>query len=145
MQRGFTLIEVILSFFIISIVLITLVNLTPMSQYMARKGENLMFADQLAVNMMARARVTRFDRLVIGTDPFADENPPVVNGAITFLRSTEVRPAPVSQGTATRELDTDVAREVVVTVQWEERGRLRQRTPNTVKIQYAIQVLNVPR
>lgn len=110
-QRGFNLLEVILSFFIISIVLLVLINLYPMSYVSMRRGEHLLAGDAIAHDLLERARAADYEGLVVGS---TTPSPPVMRGSLEYR--------PVMTVNEIAGVDPDIAREVVVRVQWTEKG-----------------------
>jgi prepilin-type N-terminal cleavage/methylation domain-containing protein len=110
-RRGYTLLEVLLSFFIISIVLMALVNLYPMSYLTMRRGEHLLAGDNIAQNILEEAVGGDYEALQVETTtPLAA----VTRDEMAFTPSLHVG--------SLAGIDPDVAKEVVVTVHWRERG-----------------------
>ncbi|NDD29473.1 MAG: prepilin-type N-terminal cleavage/methylation domain-containing protein [Proteobacteria bacterium] len=133
MRRGFSLFELIICTFVVSIVVIVLINLYPMSLYTMRRGDRMLVADQIAQNVLERARSGSFDFLWskrgVGYD---DDGHGEEHDGITYHWACEVNDV-----ADIPEAEKSVL-EVLVTVQWKERN-------DEVKlVKHGLYVLNVP-
>lgn len=114
-HKGFSLAETVLSLFLLSLVVILLVNLYPTSMLTVRQGENRFQANQIAASELARLQSGSFDDLVVGSVTPLD---PVVHNSMEFERRVEVFEVPPNP--------EDHLKGVRVTVSWKERNELRQ-------------------
>lgn len=108
-RRGFTLIEILISFFIVSIVLIALVNLTPMSHYTLRRGEHTLVADELARRLIEKRKAMPFETLEIGDEVSVPES----HDDIEYTATVRYERLP--------DVDASVARVIDVKVKWKEK------------------------
>lgn len=114
-RAGFSLAETVLSIFLLSLVVILLVNLYPTSMLTVRQGENRFQAEQIAASELARLQSESFDDLVVGS---AQDLDPVFHESLRFDRRVEVFEVPPNSD--------EHLKGVRVTVSWKERNEVRQ-------------------
>lgn len=111
-RRGLSLLETIVSGFILSLIVIFMVSLFPSSMIAIQKSESKLEADALASTLIEEVRYQPFDSMA-ALPPGA-----VKRGKTNLTYSTEVEEIPGS--------DPRYLKVVRVTVDWEERGEPRQ-------------------
>ncbi|MEW6280461.1 MAG: hypothetical protein AB1758_17675 [Candidatus Eremiobacterota bacterium] len=115
MRRGLTLMETVVSCFVLALVLIALFNIFPTSMYALKQGENQIVADQMAQSVLEVYRADSFEFLDanLGTVTLADQK----LGGVTFRSDLEIFNPP-----GTRD---DLVKGLRVTVNWTFQGKIR--------------------
>lgn len=125
--RGASLLEAVAALFLLSLVLIFLLNLLPSARLTDLRAENRLQAGTLAQSALARAQAGSFDALVVGQKTDLGD---VTCGTTVFDQQEQV--AAVSGSGADR------LRDVTVTVRWREKT-------GPQKLVREVYVTNVPR
>lgn len=111
MNRGLSLLETVLSVFILSLVVLLLFELLPTSLLAVRRAEQRQLAGHLAASLIAERMATPFQSLPLGIEPLD----PIVSEGIEFTPTIEVFRLP--------DYEPEKLKGVRVTVTWRERGK----------------------
>lgn len=106
--------ETVISIFLVSMLMILLLNLYPGSVLAVRQAEQIQRADRLAQSLLADGLARPFGSLVVGTvEPMSA----VVASGISFNRQLEV---------VAVDGDVNLIKGLRATVSWDDRGRQRR-------------------
>lgn len=109
--RGLSLLETILSIFLLGMVVLVVMQLFPTSFLATRRSEQRAQAARVAEDVLSRQRALPFGQLIVG----ATELEPVVSGGVSYAPRVEVF--------APEGANPDKLNGIRVTVNWQERGK----------------------
>lgn len=117
--RGFTLLETILSCFVLALIMMSLFNLFPMSAMAVKRTEYRLQADAVAQKWLETYRSRAFESLTVGSLTL----PPEPHDGLSFTPTVDVYVPPQSDGS--------LLKGVRVRVSYTYRGRTYQETHET--------------
>ncbi len=109
MSRGYTFVELVVAFGLLSMMIGIFFNLVPASQLASLRGENRLAASNLAQNLLEERRSQPFELLVVGST----EKTTVERGRTVL--EVELTVLPVAG------LDTKFVKQARVRVSWQEK------------------------